>query len=530
MSSKKTNIPPVNKPTAVPTAAPAVSEQAQGMPAHCAPCPPTFTLDAPLRWKAANPLEQKVLLNLQGNILKGHGRDNTWNIFFQLGNDLLKSRRVLRDLGNHRVTNAYKQLLESEAFKTENKPGGTFCAVFLSAKGYKKLEIEFAAAAGNDAFGQGMKHEESLKALGDPPDSQWEPPFQQELHGMVLIGDDDIARGSQAVAEVQAMFAGAGGTTHVQAGKAVRNAIGNGLEHFGYVDGRSQPLMLLEDIEKEARDEGIAHWDPTFPLSTALVQDPLAAHPDPDATGPDPLSFGSFFIFRKLEQNVRGFKTHEQDLADLLGMTGEDRERAGAAVVGRFEDGTPITMAGEARGIKDPRNDFDYAGDKDATRCLFHAHIRKTNPRGSGGFEKVAEERLHIMARRGITYEDTARVIHPEGLPAVDSRQEFIDQVQGHLPESGVGLLFMAYNAKLDNQFVFTQRQWANFAAFPKAPAPPGLDGVIGQNASEPGGQVHAKEWDDPAAGSEPFNFKGFVTMKGGEYFFAPSLTFLRDL
>ena len=89
--------------------------------------------------------------------------------------------------------------------------------------------------------------------------------------------------------------------------------MGNGLEHFGYIDGRSQPLMLLEDIEKESRDEGIAQWDPTFPLTTALVPDPLVA----DA---EELAFGSFFVFRKLEQNVRGFKTLEQNLADALNL------------------------------------------------------------------------------------------------------------------------------------------------------------------------------------------------------------------
>jgi hypothetical protein len=88
----------------------------------------------------------------------------------------------------------------------------------------------------------------------------------------------------------------------------------------------------------------------------------------------------------------------------------------------------------------------------------------------------------------------------------------------------------MAYNAKLDNQFVFTQRTWANNPGFPQAPAAPGLDGVIAQDAGSPGGQLHARQWDDDAAGTVGFDFKGFVHMKGGEYFFAPSLKFLREL
>ena len=137
MSSKKTNIPPVTKPTAVPPTPPVVAQAS----------PPTFALDAPLRWKTANAAEQKVLQNLQGNILKGHGRDHTWNIFFRLGSDTLRPRRVLRDLGNFRVTSAYAQLLATEAFKTEHKDGGTFCAVFISAARLREARAHVRAAA-----------------------------------------------------------------------------------------------------------------------------------------------------------------------------------------------------------------------------------------------------------------------------------------------------------------------------------------------------------------------------------------------
>ena len=528
MADKKTNVPPVTKTTSVAVAPSDGPLDAGKPPAHCQPCPPTLRLDAPLRWKGANSLEQKLLRNLQGNILKGHGRDHTWNVFFTLGPDNRKSRRLLRQLGNGFVTDAYKQLLDADAFKTDRKDGGTFCAVFLSAAGYATLGLSFTPPAGNTAFGAGMHAGQA--DLADPPRTDWEEPFRDPLHGMILVADDEIARGSAAAASVRLLIGDAGGTVHhTQTGLAIRNTVGNGLEHFGYIDGRSQPLMLLEDIEKESRDEGIAQWDPSFPLDTALVRDPLV-------TNLDEVAFGSFFVFRKLEQNVRGFKTREQQLADALGLTGGDRERAGAFVVGRFEDGTPITMSAGAEGLRTPRNDFDYTGDAAAARCPFHAHIRKTNPRGSGGFEPEnpaspggGGERGHIMARRGITYEDVPRTLHPDGLPKAGSLAEFEATVAPDLPTGGVGLLFMAYNARLDDQFVFTQQTWANNPPFPKAPAAPGLDPVIGQGAS-PGGQVYPNAWDDDAAGGTPFDFKGFVTMKGGEYFFAPSLHFLRNL
>jgi Dyp-type peroxidase family len=355
-------------------------------------------------------------------------------------------------------------------------------------------------------------------ALGDAPVSTWEAPFQGQIDGMVLVGsENDTALRLKRDAIVSLLTEGGATVVKEQAGRAIFNKANDGIEHFGYVDGRSQPLMLVEDIERESRDAGIAQWDPQSTLGVALV-------PEPAST--DGVSFGSYFIFRKLEQNVRGFKRREQELADALALTGEERELAGAMVVGRFEDGTPVTLSDEGRGINPP-NDFDYRADPGA-RCPFQGHIRKTNPRGSGGFEPAPAERAHLMARRGIPYEDTPRPTHPSDIPDSDSLAEFDAEVGPLLPAADVGLLFMAYNAKLAVQFEFTQKSWANNTGFPQAPSPPGLDPIIGQGTI--GAQNWPKVWDDVAAGTTPFAFGGFVKMRGGEYFFAPSLNFLKAL
>lgn len=523
---KKTNLEQANAPTAS-TTVPKIDPQG-----------PPIDLAKPLRWKSATLREQKMLRNLQGNILKGHGRDHTWNIFFELGTDQLVSRRALREIGNFYVTDAYKQLLETEAFKEEGKEGGTFCAAFLSHAGYAALGLTFNAPPANNCFAGGMTSQSSLQDLADPLVADWEAPFQESLHGMILIADDNTDRGSAAVGSVQGVLLAAGAKIHhIQPGKAIRNSAGNGLEHFGYVDGRSQPLVLVEDIEKESRDEGLAHWNAAFPLEAALVRDPLIPTPSSgNADEEDPEAFGSFFIFRKLEQKVADFKIAEQKLATTLNLTGDDRELAGALVVGRFEDGTPVTMASSAKGRKNPANDFDYSADTNGARCPFHAHIRKTNPRGSGGFEEEGPERAHIMPRRGIPYEDRPRLIHPDSLPEASTEEEFTEKVLPLLPADGVGLLFMAYNSRLDDQFVFTQKLWANNANFPNRPTPSGIDGVIGQlpPGADPDvltGQKYPKQWDDIGKGEETnVDFKGFVRMKGGEYFFAPSVLFLRGL
>jgi deferrochelatase/peroxidase EfeB len=156
-------------------------------------------------------------------------------------------------------------------------------------------------------------------------------------------------------------------------------------------------------------------------------------------------------------------------------------------------------------------NDFLYSkSDPKGNRCPFSAHIRKTNPRGDSG-TPFSQERMRRIARRGITYGDPAP---PNG--ELDT-----------LPITGVGLLFQCCQSNLEKQFEHLQHQWASNAQFPKPKT--GKDPVIGQPAS---GSVRLLDFPDPWGGNSraPFGFQSFVTMKGGEYFFAPSITFLRNL
>ncbi len=477
-------------------------------------------LTAPLSWKKADKDEVAMLQNLQGNILKGHGRDFTANIFFKLDPAKKReSKRMLRKLANYHLTSAMRQLLDTEEFHATHKDGGPFTHLALSFKGYEALGMATSAPTDPD-FRDGMKAAASRSALHDPPVNDWEAHFRGDIHGVVIAAATTDSETARLAASIKELIVDAGGEiVHTQHGRALRNAVGEGIENFGYVDGRSQPLMLFEDIEREIATAGTSRWDPAFPLSTALVKDPGTT---------DAVSFGSLFIFRKLEQAVRGFKTREQEVADVLGLKKDARELAGAMIVGRFEDGTPVTLSDTARGGV-PANNFNYQVDP-GSRCPFHAHVRKVNPRGSGGAEPEPNERKHLMARRGIPFEDVKRETHPDELPESESMTEFKAKVQPLLPKSGVGLLFMAYNEKIAQQFKFTQQTWANNATFP-IPGTHGIDPVIGQGTANATDQKLPKAWDDPGAGtSNNVAFSGFVTMRGGEYMFSPSLTFLMNL
>jgi Dyp-type peroxidase family len=471
-------------------------------------------LNAPLSWKTATGDDAAMLDELQPNILKGHVRDHLSVLFLHF-DDQADARGFLSGLAQQ-MKSARQQLVEVEAFKTTGTPGTPYVGAGLSKTGYDLLGITTAPT--DSSFTRGMKHPDSRQALTDPPLSVWEPPYREDIHAVVLIGGATDAGASTRREEVLALLPDTATVVGEEIGLSQRNEHGDGIEHFGYIDGRSQPLFLTEDIDFERdSNDGTNVWDPAFPLGRVLAADPAA--PDPN------VHFGSYFIFRKLEQNVRRFKQAEEDLATALGLVGDDRERAGAMLVGRFEDGTPLTLQSEDGTHHPIMNNFTYDSDIHGAKCPFHAHIRKTNPRGSGGFQPPADERLHLMARRGQTYGERADVPFDESVPP------------SARPAGGVGLLFMAFNANVNiqddfglAQFDFTQAVWANNPGFPQVSAgtaAPGLDPVIGQGPRPQ--QTYPTQWGGTQT-QQVDAIAQAVRMRGGEYFFMPSLAFLRSL
>jgi deferrochelatase/peroxidase EfeB len=180
-------------------------------------------------------------------------------------------------------------------------------------------------------------------------------------------------------------------------------------------------------------------------------------------------------------------------------------------LLGRFRDGTPLVLAAHSGGAAGPPNDFDYTPDPSGAKCPFHAHTRKLNPRGDGG--DLALERSRMLARRGMPY----------GVRSDDPADPTTPLEQ--LPSSGVGLLFMAFQRSVEAQFEHIQSRWANEPGF--AHLDTGVDPVVGMGGS--GGHFFRTRWgaDTPWC---KFDFRGYVRPRGGEYFFAPSRSFLRAL
>jgi Dyp-type peroxidase family len=467
-----------------------------------------------------DPTSQTMLNNLQGNILTHHGRDHAVHIFLQFtaGPDAVRS--WMRDFAARYVTSAQQQLQEASDFKTLGIAGQLFGNLCLSATGYRalgytELEVQQAFAVDEEdrkrhlillEFDAGMAAPAHVQRLHDPRPQTWDQAYRDRIDAMILLAHTDeesLSRHAQAVRSEVAEIAI---VVTTEWGHKLRNSHKDPIEPFGYVDGISQPLFLQD---RAAQTSSTSMWDPSASLDLILLPDPFAPQ---TPAGQD--CCGSYLVFRKLEQNIREFHKRIQVLAGALKCS---NDMAQALVLGRFNaDGTPLTASATAGMGR--ANDFNYSQDAHGTKCPFHAHIRRLNPRGESS-EGEAAERRHQIARRSIPY----------GVPSekpLDYSQ--VDQ----LPTEGVGILFMCFQRSLSNQFGFLQTVWANSPyKNDGSQITMGLDPIIGRPAegkSVEGQRRWPVQWG--AQDFNPFDFRSFITLKGGEFLFAPSRPFFQSL
>lgn len=359
----------------------------------------------------------EFLSKLQGNILKSHGRDHLEIHFIQLTAAATAGsfRALLRALAPL-VTTAAEQAAQTIRFKSGGRPE-PFVSLGLTNAGFARLGLTFLS---------------EMCWLGDPlfwsainPGPNAEPVFQDlaEPIGLVLL----IAHGETSGAgdhwrnEILPIITGVAGWHEpfpVEKGKVLRARRKLGgvgpptpvpVEHFGFVDGISQPRIL-------ATDPFFAPWDSFRPLSQVLIEDAKFGGPN---------AFGSYFTLQKLEQNPLAFRTAAR-------ATGHE-EAHYASIMGRWRDGRPLvpTPPGEL-------NRFDYSPPGGAV-CPHHAHILRANPRDST--LPTPEPKRVIFARRSITY--GSRDLDLDGL--LDETVE--------PPAGGVGLLFMGCMGSIRFQF-----------------------------------------------------------------------------
>jgi Dyp-type peroxidase family len=530
---------------------------------------------------------------IQGNIVVGFNKDFQTLLLLEIV-EVADFKRWLTSLVPF-VATASEVLAFNRLFKEIRSRRGasqtiqaTWINVAFSYCALTRLSTD-AADFTDESFKQGLAARSA--SLGDPTDPQAEGHPQNWVVGgpdnqadvLLIIASDtrgDMLREVSRLERSLYPVRGADGRVVRSGARVISRQEGAtlppplaGHEHFGFLDGVSQPGLRgrLSDDPTDVltfrqnpneREQGKPGQDLLWPGEFVFGyrgQDPNAediAQPGPVAVaGPKWAENGSFLVYRRLRQDVAAFRRFVRQSAEQLGLA---PALVGAKLVGRWTSGAPTLRAPEA---DDPalgdsdcaNNSFEFgdespqlfpeqqaspldcsdaipntqppalfapsAGDPQGLICPFAGHIRKVYPRddGSSTLPDTGEPttQTHRLLRRGI----------PFGAPFrhdLEAGDDCVDR----------GLHFLAYQTSIVEQFEFVTQQWVNNPDFKDPEA--GYDMIIGQNNAPCQERERRFTITFTHDGVEQRQVlatrEDWVIPTGGGYFFAPSIKALELL
>jgi len=467
------------------------------------------------------------LADIQGNILRGYRSFPFARFLFFKIKSPPAGRAFIDELLTAKVTPAQWR---SKPLATTNV-ALTFC-------GLAALQLDAQCLASfPPEFQQGMKRRARL--LGDKLD-EWHDPWKDDsdnVHVLVSCYAQDFEKLSEHCRDllekdgVKKLLDDPKGIEQLKPDQDAAMLVVNGkasrVEHFGFQDGLSNP-----DIDR-VRGDGGGTGNPVAELGEFILGHRAEGGEVPPMPAPKALAWnGSFLVLRKLEQDVLGFRRFVREQAILLKQVlgsalpadTNAEEFLAAKMMGRWRDGSPLDLY-PIKPAGDPTNKFSYADDPKGVGCPLGAHTRRANPRASLGFGGQLVRRRRLI-RRGIPYGEYL----PDNAVTADGSR---------------GIIFQVFNTSIERQFEFVQRQWINYGD------------VFGQgDDTDPITGTRYRDGRTVVAGEEPLNrskdsagrmvipgdertgrppflccdIPNFVTTKGGDYFFVPSLTGLRLL
>ncbi|MFN8465908.1 MAG: hypothetical protein U0X20_10170 [Caldilineaceae bacterium] len=491
---------------------------------------------------AADELSPAAKADIQGFTTSGYGHLPHSAYLFLTVHDRTQAQQWLRQLWPEVATSASWRV---QPGSPKVKPTRTLNIAFTYA-GLAALGLPAAALATFPGeFCAGMAA--AARVLGDTGASHpstWElgGPHSDPLHVLLILNAATAADLAVFCAEQRALLPTDNDAVVEPAGSAQSGARPeSGTEPFGFFDGVAQPQIAGIKGTGVRTGEFVLGYKNEygfFPVS------PVVPHED-DPAGLLPASAnpfhgtgryrdfgcnGTYIVYRKLAQDVAGFWCYLQNESIRLQGRADPKYMVwlAAKMVGRWPSGAPLVLAPDADNPELRTDDFMYAQqDAYALRCPFGAHIRRTNPRDhlgrSGRTESLHMTARHRLLRRGKPYGpplfDPGLLIAPEQPDALRAILDLQDDGQPR------GVHFLCANTNIKSQFEFVQQVWVNNPAFG------GLlgnrDPLAGDNDGQgpggmviPGGQATLRTAPLPR----------FVNVRGGGYFFMPSISALRYL
>jgi Dyp-type peroxidase family len=434
------------------------------------------------------------------------------------GYNFPRARYLLLELLHHKAAREFiKSLLRDittgERWDIDKKPLSTVSLAFTH-KGLIQLQLpEPSLLSFPVEFQQGMKARgDILYDTGKNSPEHWDAVWKDGVHAWLAV----YARTAEALEErcaaIEQRMTQTGGARLLQAQDACAIYLKDKpstQEHFGYTDGFGNPDFKGAErrcTPGQGKLVSGGGWEALatgeFLLGYADEAGELPVAPIPHLLGRN----GTFMVYRKLHQNVAAFRNY----LDEKGAQYGNKEKLAAKFVGRWRDGTPLELSPDEPNPaivadNDRNTNFTYGGDPAGLRCPLGAHLRRVHPRDAFGFNGGLVNRRRVM-RRGLPYGNYV----PEGEPVRDQDER--------------GIIFMALNASIFRQFEFVQQQWTQYGN----DAHQGNDRDLLTGNHDGTGKFMVQGTTDPK--NPPFLCGGlpsFVELRGGDYFFIPSLTAL---
>ena len=271
---------------------------------------------------------------------------------------------------------------------------------------------------------------------------------------------------------------------------------------LGYKDGIDQPAIEGSGVDPlPGQGEPIKAGE--FILGYPGESGFPIPMPHPDILGRN----GTYVGFRKYQSRVGAFNR----FLHAHGNTEEERELLAAKLVGRWRSGAPLVLAPDGDNPSlgaDPQrnNDFNYSNDSRGRQAPFGCHIRRMNPRDTK-LTRLTDVKLHRLIRRGTTF---GPPYDPNELSEAD------DEVDR-------GAYFLFLSAKAMATIEFLQQEWINDGNF--IGVGDERDPIIGLQGEGATFTIPKDPVRRLVRGIETFN-----VLRGGEYFFMPSISALKWL
>lgn len=544
--------------------------------------------------------------NIQGNSLAGFSKDHQVLIFLQIDN--VKRFRAwlfpqVPYIASMKEVLTFNRLFKEIRFRRGRDTGAvkaTWFNIAFSYAGLKKLATDIPDLLKTDFVDQPFKNglAKQSPTLGDPTAAAAEGNPANWLVGgpnneadavLIVAADDahdmhcEVVRLEQSLMAshfVNGVRVGSGARVIFKQPGANLPAPVGGHEHFGFLDGVSQPgvrgrvsddphdvLTIRQNPHKRDNGESAQGkpgqdllWPGEFVFGYLKQNgDPKKGGIEtpsdtPADAGPTWAKNGSFLVFRRLRQDVYEFHRFLKKTAAAKNVP--DPNLLGAKLVGRWRSGAPVMRTSTPAGQPEvdipalanddcANNNFEFQGstppittgevetafdcldqtfptspgDPAGSICPFSAHIRKAYPR---------DDTDPAVPPLGEVTTQTHRLLR-RGIPfGPVSPSSPSSPVQDNIDR---GLVFLSYQTSIANQFEFMTKAWINNANFKHGGV--GHDPIIGQNPGDPNRvrtfQTVVKDGNNQLQSLtlDTTGFADWVIPTGGGYFFSPAIDVL---